>query len=456
MQAMEAARDHLKPGGVFAMYNYYREDWLVDRLAGTLAPVYGHGALRRLGRRGGAPGGPHGRARSDDLPGGATWTATDAAAAASPATDDYPFLYLCTALIPRSTWSRWLLILAASLVAVRVVAGPLRPWPATSTCSSWARPSCCSRPRAWSSSRCCSAPPGSSTRSSSRASWWRCWPRSRWRGGGGCRAPAYLYAALLAALAVAWVVPVDALLGLELLPRFVLAVVIWFTPIFIANLVFAERFRRVGARMWRSGPTCSARWSGGVLEYVALLTGYQALLLLVAVLYGGPSWRGACTWARRARHGSPSSCAGARGYAVVVIATARDGLNRVTLLISTGDVKKGVIIELDGQLMKVLDWTHIKMARGSAQVRMKLQNVRKGDIVERTFQAGTRWPRARVDQRKVKYLYSDGDAYTSWTTRRTTSSRSAGDAGDDARFLKENTEAFVTIYEARCWASTCR
>jgi elongation factor P len=42
-------------------------------------------------------------------------------------------------------------------------------------------------------------------------------------------------------------------------------------------------------------------------------------------------------------------------------------------LISTGDVKKGVIIELDGQLMKVLDWSHIKMARGSAQVRMKLQ-----------------------------------------------------------------------------------
>ena len=57
-------------------------------------------------------------------------------------------------------------------------------------------------------------------------------------------------------------------------------------------------------------------------------------------------------------------------------------------MISTGDVKKGVIIELDGQLMKVLDWSHIKMARGSAQVRMKLQNVRRGDIVERTFQAG--------------------------------------------------------------------
>ena len=73
-------------------------------------------------------------------------------------------------------------------------------------------------------------------------------------------------------------------------------------------------------------------------------------------------------------------------------------------LISTGDVKKGVIIELDGQLMKVLDWSHIKMARGSAQVRMKLQNVRRGDIVERTFQAGTRWPRARVEQRNAQPL----------------------------------------------------
>jgi elongation factor P len=117
-------------------------------------------------------------------------------------------------------------------------------------------------------------------------------------------------------------------------------------------------------------------------------------------------------------------------------------------MISTGDVKKGVIIELDGQLMKVLDWTHIKMARGSAQVRMKLQNVRRGDIVERTFQAGTRWPRARVDQRKVQYLYTDGDAYhfmdnetyDQFTVR-------AAMLGDDARFMKDNTEVFVSMYD---------
>jgi len=119
-----------------------------------------------------------------------------------------------------------------------------------------------------------------------------------------------------------------------------------------------------------------------------------------------------------------------------------------TPVISTGDVKKGIIIELDGQLMKVLDWTHIKMARGSAQVRMKLQNVRKGDIVERTFQAGTRWPRARVESRKVQYLYSDGDAYHFMDSETYDQFAVRGAMlGDDARFLKENTDAFVSMYE---------
>jgi elongation factor P len=117
-------------------------------------------------------------------------------------------------------------------------------------------------------------------------------------------------------------------------------------------------------------------------------------------------------------------------------------------LISTGDVKKGVIIELDGQLMKVLDWSHIKMARGSAQVRMKLQNVRKGDIVERTFQAGTRWPRARVEQRRVQYLYSDGDAFHFMDSETYDQfSVSSAQIGDDAKYLKETTEVFVSQYE---------
>ena len=117
-------------------------------------------------------------------------------------------------------------------------------------------------------------------------------------------------------------------------------------------------------------------------------------------------------------------------------------------MINTGDVKKGVIIELDGQLMKVLDWTHIKMARGSAQVRMKLQNVRRGDIIERTFQAGTRWPRARVEQRKAQYLYGDGDAFHFMDTETYDQfAISSAMIGDDARFLVENTDVFVSTHD---------
>jgi elongation factor P len=117
-------------------------------------------------------------------------------------------------------------------------------------------------------------------------------------------------------------------------------------------------------------------------------------------------------------------------------------------LISTGDVKKGIIIELDGQLMKVLDWSHIKMARGSAQVRMKMQNVRKGDIVERTFQAGTRWPRARVETRKAQYLYSDGDAYHFMDAETYEQfAMTPATLGDDTRFLKENTDVLYDSHE---------
>jgi elongation factor P len=116
-------------------------------------------------------------------------------------------------------------------------------------------------------------------------------------------------------------------------------------------------------------------------------------------------------------------------------------------VITTGDIRKGVIIELDGELMKVLDWSHIKMARGSAQVRLKLQNVRKGDIVERTFQAGTRWPRARVEQRRVQYLYTDGDAYHFMDAETYDQfAVRAAMLGEDRLYLKENTDVFVSSY----------
>jgi elongation factor P len=80
-------------------------------------------------------------------------------------------------------------------------------------------------------------------------------------------------------------------------------------------------------------------------------------------------------------------------------------------MVSTSDLRKGIAIELDGELWQILDYHHIKMGRGSAQVRIKLRNIKRGQTVERTFQAGDKWPRAFLDKRQVQFLYRDGDDF---------------------------------------------
>jgi len=80
-------------------------------------------------------------------------------------------------------------------------------------------------------------------------------------------------------------------------------------------------------------------------------------------------------------------------------------------MIDTGDLKKGLSIELDGQLYYILDYQHIKMGRGTAQIRLKLRDLRAGHTIERTFQAGEKFLRARIDRHSVQYLYQDGDLY---------------------------------------------
>jgi elongation factor P len=80
-------------------------------------------------------------------------------------------------------------------------------------------------------------------------------------------------------------------------------------------------------------------------------------------------------------------------------------------MIGTGEVRKGVTIELDGNLYTVLNYEHIKMGRGSAQVRLKLKDVRAGHTIERTFQAGEKFPRARLERHSMQFMYSDGEFF---------------------------------------------
>lgn len=80
-------------------------------------------------------------------------------------------------------------------------------------------------------------------------------------------------------------------------------------------------------------------------------------------------------------------------------------------MISTGELRKGIIVEIDGQLFTVMDYQHLKIGRGSAQVRMKLRNLRSGATSDRTVQAGEKFPRVRLEPRSMQYLYEDDGHY---------------------------------------------
>ena len=116
-------------------------------------------------------------------------------------------------------------------------------------------------------------------------------------------------------------------------------------------------------------------------------------------------------------------------------------------MISTGELKKGATIELDGKLFSVMDYSHIKTGRGSAQVRIKFRDVRSGAIIEQTFQAGTKFNRARVERREMQYLYSDDQFYYFMNTETYEQIPvGAEKVGDANKYLKENDTCEVVLY----------
>lgn len=116
-------------------------------------------------------------------------------------------------------------------------------------------------------------------------------------------------------------------------------------------------------------------------------------------------------------------------------------------MISTGDLRKGITIELDGTLYSVIEYNHIKMGRGSAQVRLKLRDVRAGHTIERTFQAGEKFSRARLDRHPMQFLYEDGGLYYFMNTETYDQTPLTKDqVGDALLYLKENESVDLLTY----------
>jgi elongation factor P len=117
-------------------------------------------------------------------------------------------------------------------------------------------------------------------------------------------------------------------------------------------------------------------------------------------------------------------------------------------MIDVNELRKGVTFEMDGNLYKVLDYSHNKSGRGNASIRIKARNLISGSNIEKTFSSGQSVQDVSLDFHNVSYLYSDGDFYHFMDNETFEQPAVKGASlGDDAKYLKEGMEVKLTFYK---------
>lgn len=117
-------------------------------------------------------------------------------------------------------------------------------------------------------------------------------------------------------------------------------------------------------------------------------------------------------------------------------------------MIDTGDVRKGITMDIDGKLVKVIDFSHNKQGRGSAQLRMTLRDLRTGSTTQQTVMAGTKFQLVRLERQHVQFLYRDDDQYHFMDTESFEQLMLDKSAVEDAEpYMKENDIIDILTYE---------
>lgn len=117
-------------------------------------------------------------------------------------------------------------------------------------------------------------------------------------------------------------------------------------------------------------------------------------------------------------------------------------------MIDANQLRKGVTFQLDGQLFKVLDYSHNKSGRGLASIRIKAVNLRTGAILEKTFSSSERVDNVQLDYHNAQYLYTDGQMFHFMDTETYDQpALPAAILGDASYYLKEQMEVKITFYE---------
>ena len=283
--AAKSYDSHLTEDGIFTMYNLYREPWLIDRYANTLATAFGREPCVTTFDDSSLAVLVIGNQDSDVIcPVSDQWHRT--ANTPAPVTDDRPFPYLKNPSIPTFYLVALGLILLVSLAAVRLIGGPLKGIGAytdlffmgvafllleTKNVVQFA------------------------------LLFGTTWFVNALVFGGVLLAvllavlvsqrvrikrPLILYGLLALSIVINWLIPQHVLLDLDLWLRLIVALVLAFSPIFLANMVFAQRFRDSGDTTTAFAANLIGAMVGGVLEYTSLVLGFRNLLIVALVLYG--------------------------------------------------------------------------------------------------------------------------------------------------------------------------
>jgi SAM-dependent methyltransferase len=283
VEAMESVRERLAPGGTFSMYNFYREEWLIGRLANTVEAAFGHApCVDVLPDRNRAVVSV-GLAPADQVCG----EVVDRPAGPAAATDARPFLYLRDASIPPIYLWTILGIILISLLGVRWAAGSVRSLLPYRDLFLLGAAFLLLETRSVATFALLFG-----------TTWFvnaivfggvllvvllAVEVTARWR---TPRLPV-MYAVLAGTLVLAAAVPQAALLELAPVPRAAVAIALAFAPIFTANVIFAKRFVDTADGASAFGANLLGAMVGGCLEYAALIVGYPALIGLAALLYLG-------------------------------------------------------------------------------------------------------------------------------------------------------------------------
>lgn len=119
-------------------------------------------------------------------------------------------------------------------------------------------------------------------------------------------------------------------------------------------------------------------------------------------------------------------------------------------MISTSEFRTGLTFELEGDVVQLLDFQHVKPGKGAAFVRCKLKNLKTGAIVEKTFRPGEKFPKAHIERKEMQFLYKEGDQWAFMDTETYEQITLAESLLEDApKYLKENMTTGILFYQGQ-------